>query len=214
MENKLAKTTKNKSECEPIQLIAFDFDGTITTKDTFALFLRYWAGTPLWIVKIIRLLPVFAAYGVRLIDRNHVKQHVVRVFFKNADANKLKQRAEEFAEEIIPSLIRPKALETLKSRNKPPYTLYIVSASIEDYLIPWAKKHGISNILATKLENDNGRLTGEIDGINCWGAGKIEKIASEMAEKPYILQEAYGDTRGDREMLHTAQASFYKPFRF
>ena len=29
-----------------IEITVFDFDGTITTKDTFALFLRYYAGTP------------------------------------------------------------------------------------------------------------------------------------------------------------------------
>ena len=28
-----------------IEITVFDFDGTITTKDTFALFLRYYAGT-------------------------------------------------------------------------------------------------------------------------------------------------------------------------
>ncbi len=209
------KQNEKQDKKQPVKLIAFDFDGTITTRDTFALFLRYWAGTPLWILKIIRLLPIFALYGLRIIDRNRVKAHVVRVFFKNADEAELKSKAEKFAKEIIPGLIRPKALERLQERSKnPEYSVYIVSASIDDYLIPWAKQHNISNILATNLQKINGRLTGEISGINCWGHGKMVKIAEKMADKPYILLESYGDSRGDREMLHNAEVSFYKPFRF
>jgi len=34
------------------EIVVFDFDGTITTKDTFALFLRYYAGAFVWFVKI------------------------------------------------------------------------------------------------------------------------------------------------------------------
>ncbi|PHR91246.1 MAG: HAD-IB family hydrolase [Robiginitomaculum sp.] len=198
---------------KPVQIIAFDFDGTITTQDTFALFLRYWAGTPLWTLKILKLLPIFIAYGLKFIDRNAVKVHVIRTFFKGADASALQSKADQFAQEIIPKLIRPHALETLKQKNKPPYTLYIVSASIEPYLLSWAKTHNIHNVLSTKLHVVNGRLTGEIDGLNCWGAGKTAKIASEMADTPYKIAEAYGDTRGDREMLHAAEASFWLPFR-
>lgn len=202
-----------KPDTAPVQLIAFDFDGTITTKDTFALFLRYWAGTPLWALKIIKLLPIFCLYGVRIIHRDKVKVHVIRQFFKNADENAVQARADQFAKEVIPGLIRPGALEALKSKNLPPYTLYIVSASIEPYLISWAKRHNIHHVLSTKLNVVNNQLTGEIDGINCWGAGKTSKIATEMAGIPYLIAEAYGDSRGDREMLHAAQASYWDPFR-
>ena len=203
-----AKTTD-----KPVQIVAFDFDGTITTKDTFALFLRYWAGTPLWALKLLKLLPIFIAYTLKFINRDTVKIHVVRTFFKGADLDTLNRRATQFAEEVIPDLIRPGALECLKQKNKPPYTLYIVSASIEPYLKVWAKSHSIENVLSTKLSTANGRLTGEIDGINCWGAGKTAKIAAKLAKTPYFIAEAYGDTRGDREMLHAAEASFWRPFR-
>lgn len=198
---------------KPVQIIAFDFDGTITTRDTFALFLRYWAGTPLWALKLLKLSPIFLVYVLKIIDRNAVKTHVIRAFFKNTDAMALQARADQFARDVIPNLIRPGALETLKQKNSLPYTLYIVSASIEPYLVSWAKTQDIHNVLSTKLCIVNNRLTGEIDGINCWGAGKIAKIATEMSDTPYFIAEAYGDTRGDKEMLHAAQASFWQPFR-
>jgi len=202
-----------RPENQPIQMIAFDFDGTITTADTFALFLRYWAGTPRWLFNLLKLLPIFIAYTLKIIDRNKVKEHVVRTFFKNAEEKVLNERATQFAREVIPGLIRPEALKTLKQKNNPPYTLYIVSASINHYLDVWANDNGIQRVIATNLNVVNGRLTGELSGVNCWGPGKMAKITAEMAETPFILAEAYGDTRGDKEMLHAAQASFYKPFR-
>jgi len=203
----------HKPQTSPVQIIAFDFDGTITTADTFALFLRYWAGTPRWLFNLLKLLPIFIAYTVKIIDRNKVKEHVVRTFFKGADEELLNKRATQFAREVIPDLIRPEALKTLKQKNNPPYTLCIVSASINHYLDIWANDNGIDNVIATNLNVVNGRLTGALSGPNCWGPGKMAKIAAEMAQKPYEIVEAYGDTRGDREMLHAAQASFFKPFR-
>jgi phosphatidylglycerophosphatase C len=217
LEKSLTKKPQNKPVKQPVQMplqmIAFDFDGTITTKDTFALFLRYWAGTPRWLFNLFKLLPVFLAYTLKLIDRNKVKEHVVRTFFKNADEEKLNVSAKQFATEIIPKLIRPEALKTLKKKNVAPNKLYIVSASINHYLDVWAETQGIQHVIATNLQVENGRLTGELSGVNCWGAGKMTKIAAEMAQTPFKLVEAYGDTRGDREMLHAAQESYYKPFR-
>ncbi len=197
----------------PVNMIAFDFDGTITTKDTFALFLRYWAGTPRWLFNLLKLLPIFMAYTLKIIDRNKVKEHVVRTFFKNANENVLTARAKEFATEIIPTLIRPEAIKTLKKKNVAPNQVYIVSASINHYLDVWAKKHGIKHVIATNLQVKDGYITGELSGPNCWGPGKMTKITAKMAQTPFELVEAYGDTRGDREMLHAAQESYFKPFR-
>ena len=64
-----------------IEITVFDFDGTITTKDTFALFLRYYAGTLQWAAKILSLLPIFSAYGLKIIDRNAVKAHVICLLY-------------------------------------------------------------------------------------------------------------------------------------
>lgn len=207
----MTKTPKNQL-IKPIQMIAFDFDGTITTTDTLALFFRYWAGTPRWIFNIVKLSPVLIGYVVGIVPRDRVKAHLVRAFFKGADADELNRRATQFAREIIPGLIRPAALKALSEKNQPPYTLYIVSASISNYLDIWAKDNGIEHVIATDLEVAHGKLTGELLGRNCWGPGKIAKIADKMAEIPYELTEAYGDTRGDREMLHAAKVSYFKPF--
>lgn len=194
-------------------MIAFDFDGTITTKDTFALFIRYYAGTPRWLYNIMTLTPFFAAYGLKIIDRNAVKRRVVRRFFKGRSADELQAKADAFARDIIPPLIRPLAQKELDEKRARGEALYIVSASIEHYLIPWAKTQGIEHVFATQLQKVENRLTGELLGPNCWGDGKTARIRAEMGQTPYIIAEAYGDSEGDKPLLYAAKASYWRPFR-
>ena len=197
----------------PREIVVFDFDGTITTKDTFALFLRYYAGTTKWALNLLRLLPIFIAYILKIIDRNAVKAHVIRRFFKNAPVDSLDARAEQFAEDVIPALIRPLAQAELDAKKSDPDSLYICSASITPYLKAWGRSQDITNILATELEQYDGLYTGEIEGWNVWGEGKTRRIFAEFAPNPVKIKEAYGDTRGDREMLHAADVSYWQPFR-
>lgn len=203
----------HSSTLSPREIVVFDFDGTITTKDTFALFLRYYAGTMSWALKIFLLLPIFTAYGLRIINRDAVKVHVIRKFFKNRSVDDVNARAAQFANDVIPGLIRPLAQKRLDERKKDPESLYICSASISPYLKAWGKSQDIHNILATELEQRDGRCTGEIEGWNIWGVGKTKRIYAEFAPNDVIIKEAYGDSRGDQEMLHAAHVSYWRPFR-
>ena len=216
------KTTADKTDQKGI--IVFDFDGTITTKDTFALFLRYYAGTWQWARNLIMLLPVFVRYKCGLIDRHAVKKAVVKTFFSGHSAEALEAKAEQFAREVIPKYIRPQALSRLNVlKNTTEFgpdfsheSLYICSASIGPYLRYWAKTQNIdaNHVLATELESKNGTLTGALKGYNVWGANKVRRIYDALSPQCVHILEAYGDTRGDREMLHAAKVSFYRPFRF
>lgn len=200
-------------------IVVFDFDGTITTRDTFALFLRYYAGTPKWAFNIAKLLPVFAAYKLGKIDRHAVKKAVIRRFFAGTLSADVERRASEFAKEVIPGLIRPAAQERLDALLSDPNcgaeSLYICSASIGPYLRAWASSCGIQekHVMATEMATDNERITGELLGYNVWGQNKVRRIFDQFAPHSVKIREAYGDTRGDREMLHAAEASFFRPFR-
>lgn len=205
--------TQNGWNGDPVELIAFDFDGTITTKDTFALFLRYYAGTTRWALNLIMLLPGFIAYGLRIIDRNAVKKQVVSRFFGGESQAGVKARAERFAREVIPGLVRPDALAEVKAKLARGEAVALVSASINDYLDVWAQDNGILKVIATRLAANGDVLTGALDGPNCWGEGKLASIAAEMSPKNYVIAEAYGDSEGDKPMLVAAKVTFWQPFR-
>lgn len=206
-------TVDDSSKTSAVELYVFDFDGTITTKDTFALFLRYFAGTGRWLLNLTLLMPIFIGYVLKLVSRDDVKAHVIRRFFKNVPQSDIDQKAEKFAQNVIPNLIRPDAIKRINERKNGPYTLYICSASIGPYLRHWGKTHGINNILATELESRHGVCTGEISGWNIWGPGKTRRIFAEFVGQQVHIKEAYGDSRGDLELLNAAEASYWRPFR-
>ena len=59
----------------------------------------------------------------------------------------------------------------------------------------------------------NGTIIEGISGYNVWGSNKVRRILDQFMPHSVRIIEAYGDTRGDREMLHAAEASFFQPFR-
>ena len=95
------------------EIFVFDFDGTITTRDTFALFLRYYVGPFRWLINIFRLLPTFAAYKLGKIDRHAVEKAVIHRFFAGKLASDVESRAAQFAQDVIPGLIRPAAQDRI-----------------------------------------------------------------------------------------------------
>lgn len=196
-------------------LIVFDFDGTITTKDTFALFLRYHAGFWRWLLNITLLLPTFIAYKLGRIDRHQVKAAVIRRFFKNSSVTEVDDRAKRFAQEVIPGLIRPKALACFKEKMAEGEHVYICSASISPYLLHWAESHGFpkENVLSVELGKASGVFSGEIAGYNVWGPNKIRRLNDALRSGNIHIAEAYGDSEGDGELLNAAKQSFYRPFR-
>lgn len=205
------------SDSAVARIVVFDFDGTITTDDTFRLFLKYYKGPVSYGLKILSLLPIFMAYGLRIIDRNKVKAHVIRRFFKGEAMASIQNRADSFASDVIPGLIRPAAEDALikaqKQEKSGGDSLYICSASIGPYLRAYFEPRGVNKILATELKSESNICSGEIEGYNIWGEGKVRRILAEFAPQEVNIIEAYGDSRGDRELLNAAEASFYRPFR-
>lgn len=210
---------KDESGPPASEIYVFDFDGTITTQDTFALFLRYYAGPVRWAINIIQLLPAFAAYKVGRIDRHAVKIAVINRFFAGEPSERVEARAKQYATDVIPKLIRPHAIDRVKallaSPACGPESLYICSASIGPYLRYWASSCGIheQNVMSTELAVVGDRITEGLSGYNVWGSNKVRRISDQFAPQSVTMIEAYGDTRGDREMLHAAKASYFKPFR-
>jgi phosphatidylglycerophosphatase C len=195
------------------KIIVFDFDGTITTKDTFRLFLFYHSGIMKWTINMLSLTPHFLFYLLRIIDRNQIKAKVVMQFFKDTPKSKLNQDANNFAKEVIPKYIRKDAqkyLDSLKGGNE---KIILCSASLSIYLKAWAASQGIVYVFGTELEQNDKNYTGKIEGENVWGQGKVNRINSELLKYEFIITEAYGDSRGDTEMLALAEKPFFKPFR-
>jgi phosphatidylglycerophosphatase C len=190
----------------------FDFDGTITTRDTLLEFIKYCKGNNAFYAGFLINSPYLLAYKLKIISNQAAKEKVLQYFFKNTSVDDFRVHCEKFAADIIPGLIRPGAIAEIKKLQEEGQTVVIVSASPENWISPWTQKMQVE-LIATQLVVQNGFITGKIAGKNCHGTEKVSRIKSKYSLGDYAAIAAYGDTKGDLPMLALAHRSVYKPFR-
>jgi phosphatidylglycerophosphatase C len=200
------KSSKNK------KLVLFDFDGTITTKDTLLEFLIFYKGKVRVISGLIALSPILAPYSLKLIPNWKAKQFLLRHFVGGARLDEFNAACKKFSKQILPKLIRPKALDALEQYHREHATVIVVSASAENWVGQWCEQNGV-HYIATQLEVVDGVVTGNFCGKNCYGPEKVERIKKQFDISDFDEIIAYGDSSGDREMFKIAHRYFYKPFR-
>jgi phosphatidylglycerophosphatase C len=190
----------------------FDFDGTITTKDSLLEFIKYAKGKWSFYLGFLLHSPYLIAYKLKIISNHRAKEKVLQFFFKDMPLEKFVSLCEGFSAEVLPDLIRPKAIEEIKRFSESGVHVIIVSASPENWILPWARMMH-AELLATCLEVKDGKITGKIQGNNCHGLEKIRRIKCAFNLSDYDEIYAYGDSRGDEPMLALASHPFMKPFR-
>ena len=198
---------------EALKRIAFfDFDGTITTRDTLLELIRYHAGTAGFFLGFLLYSPLLVAYKMKLISNQLAKEKVIGYFFRKMDVKNFDKLCDEFCREILPALIRKKALHEIELLKLKGAEVVVVSASPENWVEKWCRSMDIQ-CLATRLIVQDNRLTGAIAGRNCHGEEKVSRIREHYRLEDYNEILCYGDTNGDKPFLRLATISFYKPFR-
>ena len=220
--DRMPKTTLNGGAAAPsddpdVQMgddgvVAFDFDGTLTVRDSFTAFLKWRVPPARHRAGMIRLIPAALAYlGHR--SRGRIKAAAVREFLAGVKREDLEAEARSFAQAEATRLLRPDALRSWRYWRQRPVKLVIVSASPEVVVAPFARGLGADALIATELAyDDDGRVTGAFVGDNCRGAEKVRRLET-MFGRGLRLVAAYGDTSGDREMLAIADHAGYREFK-
>ena len=192
------------------KVYAFDFDGTLTTRDTLIAFIRYVAGTKALRLGFLRYAPLLVLMKLGLYPNWKAKQKVFSHFFKGMDYSTFKACGHNFAEDSS-RLLRPEAVKLIGELVERKEEVVIVTASIEEWVQPFFPG---AKVLATKVEVDaNGCLTGRFLTKNCYGQEKVDRVRSMYPDRDDYYLIAYGDSRGDRELLAFADEAHYKPFR-
>jgi phosphatidylglycerophosphatase C len=192
-------------------IVAFDFDGTLTVRDSFTAFLRWRAGPGRYALGLVRLTPSALAYLVHR-DRGRIKAAATREFLRGVARDRLETDAREFAERFSRSLLRPDAVAAWKRWRGDHVRLVIVTASPDLIVAPFARGLGADALIGTELEFDaEDRVTGAFATPNCRGAEKVVRLMAAFGAD-LELKAAYGDTSGDREMLAMAEIAGYRVF--
>ena len=193
-------------------LVLFDFDGTITRKDTLLDFIKFYRGNASFYAGMLFLLPTLVALKLRLIPNWRAKERVLMYFIGGTAEKSFRQTCHTYARQRLPSLIKDSALQKIRAFQAQGADVYLVSASAEHWLTDWCQSNGL-HLIATRLEVQAGVLTGKIAGKNCYGSEKAHRIRQEVDLSRYDTIYGYGDSRGDREMLQLAHIPHYRFFK-
>lgn len=193
-------------------IVAFDFDGTLTIRDSFTQFLRWRAGPGGWALGLVKMAKATAAYA-RNRDRGKIKAASVKVFLKGVARAELEADAARFADHVWDTFMRPDALEVWNEWGRRGAHRVIVTASPEITVAPFAKRLGAEALLGTAMNFDaEDRVTGKFDGPNCRAEEKVRRLRAAYGPDVH-LAAAYGDTSGDTEMLQIADEKGFRVFR-
>ena len=193
-------------------IVAFDFDGTLTTHDSFTAFLRWKAEPFPYLVGLLGLLPHILAYGVNH-DRGRLKAAAAARFLGGLTSEDLTAQAEAFAMERAQSMLRPDAVQAWRNWRAQGAVVVIVTATPEIIVRPFARALGADMLIGTRLEFDEaGCVTGRFAGPNCRGPEKVVRLKAAFGDDVTLLA-AYGDTYGDSEMLRLAEVPGYRIFK-
>jgi len=193
-------------------LALFDFDGTITKDDTLKEFIKYAVGKQNYYKGILFLTPMLLLYLFKIIPNYKAKEKLIKYFFEDWNSQKFKDIARKYSLTEIDTIVYPSALEKIQWHKDNGDKIVIVSASIDFWLEPWCKKHKL-DLLSTKLEIKNNRVTGKFLGNNCYGSEKAIRVKKSFNLDEYNTIYAYGDSKGDRELLALANRKYYKMFK-
>jgi len=192
-------------------LVAFDFDGTLTWKDSFLAFLAWRAGPARHALGMVRLGPAALTYA-RNRDRTALKAAVVREYLAGARRADLEAQAQTFAARASRRLLRPDAVRCWRHWQSTGARLIIVTASPEFVVAPFARGLGAELLIGTRLAwSEDGRASGGFDGPNCRGEEKAVRLRAVFGAD-VRLEAAYGDSAGDIEMLALADEAGMKVF--
>ena len=191
------------------KIYAFDFDGTLTTKDTLIEFIRYAKGSMALGLGFLRYAHLLVLMKLGLYPNYKAKQKVFAHFFKDTTLDDFNALCKAFATSSS-HLLRPNAIEAIDQAIKEGSEVVIVSASIDNWVQPFFPQ---VKVLGTQIEVIDGKLTGRFLSKNCYGQEKVNRILSLYPDRQDYHITAYGDSRGDKEMLAFADESYFKPFR-
>lgn len=198
-------------------IAAFDFDGTLLNGDCL-LILHSLVRSPIGrLMDGLRLIPALLLWKSGLRSTSWFKQLFLQMLLTPAmQARSLKER-QELLELTLPQALwqrlRPGALNRLDWHRQQEHRLVIVSASPRCLLEPIAERLDVALIATETTDPSNGEPI-RLRSANCKGPEKIQRLSAWL-QRPLesINLHAYGDSRGDRELLRAAAYPHWRSFK-
>ncbi|MBE1159626.1 HAD family hydrolase [Dyella acidiphila] len=192
-----------------MNLALFDFDGTITHKAMFGDFIRFAVSRRRRLLAAPVFGPMLLGYKLGVVSGNTIRARVVNFGLRGMPADHANEMGQRFSREILPTVLRPMALERIRWHREQGDRVVVVSGALNVYLQHWCHEQGLE-LICSRLEVVAGKLTGRYDGLQCVGAEKSRRVREACELRHFPLVYAYGDTEEDLDMLGMAHKKYYR----
>ena len=190
-------------------LYLFDFDGTLTKKDTLFDFLRFYNPQKYFFILLI-YIPSFILLKLGIKRAETVKRNLISSFLKGQSIEKLKSKSIQYFQVRKDKILRKNAIEFIEKLNKND-RIVIVSASLDIWLEPFSEYFN-ALLICTNAEYDADIFTGNFTSPNCNYYEKKKRILEIINLDEYEEIFAFGDSKGDFEMFSLAHKYYLDYF--
>jgi glycosyltransferase 2 family protein len=196
---------------------AFDFDGTLLKGDTLLILHRLVRSPRGQLLNGLRLLPDLLLWKSGQRRTAWFKQRVLLQLLTPAMQRRSAEQRTALLEHSLANALwqelRPEALARLEWHRQQGHRIVIVSASPRCLLQAIAKRLGVE-LIATETSDPRSGKPIQLSSANCKGPEKIRRLQAWLENQPLSHTElhAYGDSRGDRELLEHAAHPHWRSF--
>jgi HAD superfamily hydrolase (TIGR01490 family) len=194
------------------RVAVFDVDGTLLRGDCLWMAARRSKGPMGQLLAAVAVLPWLIGWQLRLVGTGRFKQQTIAAFGVCEAVNRAEAagRADWLLDELRDQL-RPEALVRLRWHQERGDRVLLCSASPRLLLQPFADWLGVE-LLCTELEQHDGRWIPQLASPNCKGPEKVRRLEQHLGPLEGLTIQAYGDSKGDRELLQAADLPHYRSF--
>ena len=193
-------------------VVAFDFDGTLTCRDTLLEFMKFSKGPTAFYRAFLLFSPFLLLYKAGLYPNWKIKEKIFSYLYKGMSIKTFDAHCEAFFEGKGRALIRPKAWRAGREHLRAGHETLILTASVVNWVRPFGRALGIGRVEGTLIEVSDGVITGRFLSPNCYGAEKVARLRALFPDRGCYYLTAYGDSRGDRELLRYADEGHLRSF--
>jgi phosphatidylglycerophosphatase C len=193
------------------QLFLYDFDGTITNKDTLFDFLKFSTANSNYYGGLLIFSPLFVLARVGIIKKDIVKQRFISFFLKGKSKVELSALSAAYLQHVLDKGILRKSAVSSINENKKRGAVYIVSASL-DLWLKAISEHLEVGLICTKANYENDIFDGKFSTPNCNRDEKPKRVVKELQLDTYGQISYFGDSKGDFAMKAIVTNFHYRIF--
>ena len=209
--NEASYTRAARRPAGPRRIAAFDFDGTVSKRDTLVPFVAGVAGPARFAAVCGRLGLSGARRRVDLMARDDVKAELARLVFRGRTEDEIRSRADRYGKALLASRLRSFMVDRVTAHVDAGHDTLFVSASLTYYIEPIAHALGMDAVIAVELEAIDGVFTGELARPNVRAHEKVVRLDEWTAATGGGDRElwSYGNSSGDHALLAAADHAFW-----